>query len=136
MTNFTVPQLGEIERIEISDGKITQAQSNRIRDTIVKLTRNVNTLAAGVSTAFRVFAGEKPKPGTGTKLPGLVAGIAFPTTAPVEIAHGLGRYPNGYIVIRKYPGGDIFDASPQEWNPTTAFLQTDSPGLTATVLFF
>lgn len=136
MTDFNVPIIGELERFDVNGNGLSQAQVNRFRDTFQKLIKNVNTLAAGVSVAFRLFAGEKPKPGVGNKLPGLVQGLTFTSTDPVEVAHGLGRYPNGYLILRKYPGGDVFDASPQEWNPTTAFLQTDSPGLTVTVLFF
>lgn len=57
-------------------------------------------------------------------------------SSPEEIAHGLTRVPTGYLVIRCYPIGKVADASLDQWNAKTVFLQADTPGLTVTLLFF
>ena len=116
-----------------NDGRLSQAQVNQLRSKIVELVRTVNALASLVSIGVRLLSGYRVQPGT--KLPGLVV-HTFATGAPEEVSHGLGRYPIGYLVLRRYPIGQVADASPEDWNPLTAWLQTDVAGLTVTVLFF
>lgn len=117
-----------------NDGRLSQAQVNQLRSKIVELVRTVNALASLVSIGVRLLSGYRVQPGT--KLPGLVVHTFVGSSGPEEVSHGLGRYPIGYLVIRRYPNGNVGDGAPEEWNPLTAWLQTDVAGLTVTVLFF
>lgn len=126
--------VGELSAIQLEKHGITQQQVNVIRNKIVEVIRTGNEVAKLVSVAMRVFAGERVAPGK--KLPGLVTHVFENSSAAEQLSHGLGRQPIGYLVLRRYPLGQVADAALEDWNPLTAFLQSDTAGLRVTVLFF
>lgn len=126
--------VGEPTSINVGSTGLTQAQVSSIRSKLVEVVRATNSVGALVSVAMRVFAGERVQPGR--KLPGLVVHTFAEAGVAEEVSHGLNRYPIGYLVLRRYPVGAIGDGAPENWNPLTASLQTDTAGLTCTVLFF
>lgn len=127
--------VSQIAQILLGASGWTQQQVETLRNKINELATAVNdSYHASVSTAMKVLSGEL---GNAPSLPQGMTRFTFTAAAtPYEVSHGLDRVPTGYLVIRSYPAGNVADASLDQWNAKTAWLQSDSAGLTVTLLFF
>ena len=112
-----------------------QDKVETIRRKLIELARGLNRFVwLTTSTAIRVLSGEL---GNSPQLPQGMTLYTFAAAAGgEEVAHGLDRVPTGYLVIRRYPMGQVADANLSDWNSRTVWLQTDQAGLQVTLLFF
>lgn len=123
------------EIASISAEPWTQGKVEALRLKLIELAHGLNQLVSvTTSTASRVISGEL---GNSPKLPqGMTAYTFAGASVAEEVPHGLGRVPTGYLVIRRYPLGQVADANLASWNSRTVWLQTDKAGLSVTLLFF
>lgn len=126
--------ISEMAKILVDAGVWRQEQVESLRAKVNEAIQVLNRVVSRTdSLAVRVLAGEvKNAPVT----PQGMTTYTFAGVGAEEVPHGLGRVPAGYLVIRRYPIGQVADASLADWNARTAWLQTDTPGLTITVLWF
>lgn len=127
--------IGELPKIPVDRGQVREDQVELIRAKVNQLVAGVNRTASLLtSTAIKAISGEQRA--TPTSPRGRTQYTFLASSTPEEVAHGLGRVPDGYIIIRRYPLGTVADAALADWNTRTAWLQTDTPGLTVTILWF
>ena len=125
----TTPEIPQVEAAPWSQDKVEM-----VRRKLNELAGNLNTLLSiGNSICLRVLSGELRA--TPARSPLKVHTFTGASVAE-EVAHGLGFVPAGYLIVRSYPIGSVGDADLASWNTKTVFLQTDTPGLTVTLLFF
>ncbi len=127
--------IGELSKIAVDKGAIRDDQVEMIRTKINQVVAGVNrTGFLAESTAIRAISGEER--GAPTSPRGRTRHTFTNASTAEEIPHGLGKVPDGYIVVRRYPLGTVADAALADWNQKTAWLQTDTAGLTVTILWF
>lgn len=58
------------------------------------------------------------------------------TTRDMEVPHGLGRVPTGWLPIDQNAGGHLFRDVTKGWTEEVAYLSSDAVGVTFRVIFF